>query len=144
MRTIGASEPVAHRPYTDTRAYHAYIPTPALPNAVCSQHTTGLDNAGAGAGSEAQGAHGQLGGGEHALVVSDSADNDGGLAVLALHLARHLGDGQGSTVHAAHKEALEDRLVEGRVCAARKEPVELHEKAEAPGEMSTGNASRRW
>lgn len=52
----------------------------------CDDFTTRLDDAGACAGGDAEGAHDQLRCFQHADVIGDSAHNNRDLAVLALHL----------------------------------------------------------
>lgn len=80
--------------------------------------TTGSQNASAGSGGEAQSSDAQLGDLEKTVVISDGANNNDGLALLALGLADDARDRYRGTVDARHKEAAEDDLVEGRLGTA--------------------------
>lgn len=76
-------------------------------------------DAGAGSGGKAEGRDGDLRDGQEAVVIGDSADNDDGLLLVAvLEVGRNTGERDGRAVDAAHEEAAEHDLVEGRVSAA--------------------------
>src|SRR5688572_543877 len=93
-----------------------------------------LDDAVTSRLSEAKGSDAKLGDLEHALIVSDSANNDGNETILLLgEELVDLGDGDRRAIDAGHAEALEDDLVEGRVGAAREEAVELKAEWVRPG-----------
>lgn len=81
--------------------------------------TTGLLNASASGSGETEGSDRQLGDGQKAVVISDSADNDDGLALLRL---ADVGDGarkgNRGAVDSRHKETTEDGLVEVGLGAA--------------------------
>ena len=85
----------------------------------------GLDNASLGGLGDTQASNGQLGDLEETVIIGDSANNDGGLALLASQVAGNARDGHGGTVDAGHKETLQDDLVEGRVRTTSKESVKL-------------------
>lgn len=76
-------------------------------------------DAGTGGSGEAEGRNGDLGDVQETAVIGDSADNNDGLVLIAvLEVARNTGDRDGRAVDAAHEEAAEHDLVEGRVSAA--------------------------
>lgn len=85
---------------------------------------------------EAERSNAELGHLEEALVVGDGADDDDSAELVAVKVAlvarevrkarnRHRG-----AVHLGHEQTAEDRLVEARVGAARKEAVKLHKEEE--------------
>ena len=93
--------------------------------------TTSLNDAGTGSLGKAESSDGHLGDDGHALIVGDGADNDGDEGLLAGTLVDVLGDGgegHDGFVGAGHTQTLQDDLVEGRVSATGKEPVELDKK----------------
>lgn len=90
-----------------------------------SQLVEGLDgaaggnDASAGSGGETQGGDVHLGDLEQTDIVSDGADNDDGLLLVAvLEVGLDAREGDGGTVHAGHEETTQDDLVEGRVGTA--------------------------
>ncbi len=86
-------------------------------------------DAGTGGGGEAQGSDVHLGNLEEAVVVGDGADNDDGLLLIAvLEVGGNAREGDRGTVDAAHEQAAEHDLVEGRVGAACR--TELHVRLE--------------
>lgn len=96
--------------------------------------TTSLLDASASRGSEAESRNRELGELEHAVVVSDGADNDDGLALVGLggvlvgRDGDNLGEGDGGTVGLGHHEAAQNRLVEGGIGAASQELVQTHQQ----------------
>lgn len=81
--------------------------------------TTGGKDAGTGGGSESKGGDGDLGDLEQAVVVGDGTDDDDDLSLLALgDLALDTREGDGGSVHAGHKQATENDLVEVGVGSA--------------------------
>lgn len=74
--------------------------------------TTGGQDASAGSGGEAESSDAQLGDFEKTVVIGDGADNNDGLALLALGLANNARDRDRGSVDTRHKEAAEDDLVE--------------------------------
>ena len=86
------------------------------------------EDAGAGGGGESKGADRHLGALHEADVIGDLADDDGDLAVLASHVLREAGKGDGGGVHLGHVKALEDGGTELAVRSAGEEGVELDEK----------------
>jgi hypothetical protein len=94
--------------------------------------TASLLDASAGRGGEAHGSDGELGELEEAVVVSDGADNDDGLALVVLRVglvgggSDDLGEGDGRAVDLGHHKTAEDNLVEGSVgtaCVAVSPPI---------------------
>lgn len=83
-----------------------------------------LGDPGTGGGGEAQSSDGQLGELEQAVVVSDGANDDDGLALVGLARVLVGGrgddarDGHGRAVDARHEKAAEHNLVEVRIRAA--------------------------
>jgi len=78
----------------------------------------GLD-AGTGSGGEAEGRNVDLGDGQETVVIGDGADNNDGLLLVAvLEVGGNARERDGRAVDAAHEEAAQDDLVEGRVGAA--------------------------
>lgn len=79
----------------------------------------GRGDAGAGGGGDAQGGHVDLGHGQEAVVVGDGADNNDRLVLVAvLEVGRDARQRDGRAVDAAHEQAAQDHLVEGRIGAA--------------------------
>ena len=78
----------------------------------------GLDARAGGAG-EAEGSDADLGDGQEAVVIGDGADDDDGLLLVAvLEVGSNAREGDGGAVDAAHEQATEHDLVEGRVGTA--------------------------
>jgi hypothetical protein len=96
--------------------------------------TASLLDASAGRGGEAHGSDGELGELEEAVVVSDGADNDDGLALVVLRVglvgggSDDLGEGDGRAVDLGHHKTAEDNLVEGSVGTAGKELVQTNQQ----------------
>jgi len=65
---------------------------------------------------------------QEADVVGNGANNDGDLVLLALELLGNLRERERCPVDLAHKQALEDDLVERGIGAASKEAVQLDEQ----------------
>lgn len=79
----------------------------------------GGNDAGAGSGGEAQSGDLDLGDDQKAVVIGDGADDDHRLLLVAvLEVGRNAGQRDGGAVDAAHEQAAEDHLVEGRISAA--------------------------
>jgi len=91
--------------------------------------TASLDDACTGSSSEAKSTDRHLGDLEHARIVNNGADADGGLVASTLHVSRKTGKRDNRAVHTALDETLQDLLVEGRVRAAGKELVQTHKKS---------------
>ena len=87
---------------------------------------TGSDDTGAGSLSETEGDNVHLGEGELTLVISDSANNDGGTVSLGAQVLHELGKGNRGTAGAGCVQAAEDGLGESRLVTAGKETEELH------------------
>ena len=87
--------------------------------------TASLDDASTGRLGESQSSDRHLGHLEQAHVVRNRADKDSSLALLALQVLGDVGQRHGRTVHARHKQALQHRLVKGRVRAASQEAIQL-------------------
>jgi hypothetical protein len=107
--------------------------------------TTSRDDAGAGGVGEPKGGNGHLGDLEQTVVIGDSANDNDGLAFLALgDLALDAGDGDRGSVDAGHEQPAEDDLVEGRVGSAGQEAVQLYQELEvdivALGRLAVGAA----
>ena len=84
----------------------------------------GGGDAGAGGGGDAEGGDRDLGDGQETVVVSDGADNDDRLVLVAvLEVGRDAGQRDGRAVDAAHEQAAQDHLVEGSISAAWQFPV---------------------
>jgi hypothetical protein len=89
----------------------------------------GSGDAGTGGGGDAESGNRDLGDGQEAVVVGDGANNDDGLLLVAvLEVGRDAGERDGRAVDAAHEQAAQDHLVEGRISAAGQEAVELHQE----------------
>ena len=91
--------------------------------------TAGLEDAGTGGRSETESADLELGGGEHAAIVSDGTDQDNGLVFLALDVSGNAGDGHGGAVDSGHKQSGQDDFVELGVSTTSQESVQLDEQA---------------
>lgn len=92
-----------------------------------------LDDASTGALSETQSSNGDLLGGlDQAVVISDSADDDNGLAVgtRALHSTVDAGNRDRRAVGLRKEELSENDLVELGVRATSKEAVKLHKQTQ--------------
>ena len=87
-----------------------------------------LGDAGAGRLGEAEGGDRNLGHVEHALVISDGADNDDGAVLLAAEVLDDLAEGKGRPVGAARDEAAQDGLGEVGASSACQEAEQLHTK----------------
>lgn len=80
--------------------------------------TASLLNASASSGGEAESGNAQLGNFQHAVVISDSANNDDGLSLVGIRLVggvrgvRKAGEGHWRAVDLRHKQAAENDLVE--------------------------------
>lgn len=92
--------------------------------------TTGSNDASTGGSGEAEGSDGELGEGEHAVVVGDGADNDDGALLVLGGVANNAGKRNRGTVNLGHKQAAEDDLVEVGVGATSQEAVKLHQELE--------------
>lgn len=84
--------------------------------------TTSLLDSGSGGRGEAESSNRQLGNGQEAVVIGDSADNDNSLALLGIADIRDdLGEGDRGTVDSRHEQAAQNNLVEvglGTTCTA--------------------------
>lgn len=81
--------------------------------------TAGRGDAGTGGGSDAESSNLDLGDRQETVVVGDGANNDDGLLLIAvLEVGRDAGQRDGGAVDAAHEQAAQDHLVEGRISAA--------------------------
>ena len=69
--------------------------------------------------------YGHLGNSHDSVIVGDSANNDGGLALMVLHLANKPGNGKGRPVGLGHEKTPHHDLIELGVCAASQELVKL-------------------
>ena len=87
--------------------------------------TTGLQDACAGSGRHLKGSDAQLGHFQHTCVVGNSPDDDGGLALLPLHVSNEPGDRDRGTVGLGHKQTLEDHRIKRGVGTTGQEAVEL-------------------
>jgi len=94
--------------------------------------SAGFEDAFAGARGDVHGAQRQLRNLVETKIVSDGANDDGGLAIAAwlLHHAGDASDGHGWSVHAAHIKTFQDDLVELGVGSAGQETVELDQEAQ--------------
>ena len=88
--------------------------------------TASLEDASASGLCYAESADAELRDLEKADIVSDAANEDCGLTLLALHEVYQLGERKRRAVHLRHKKSLEDNLVEIAVSAANQEAVKLH------------------
>jgi len=87
-----------------------------------------LEDAGTGASGEAEGADGQLRELGDADIVSDGADKNGDLRLLASHELGDATDRERRAVDLRHVQALEHDRVEAGVSAAGEEAVELNQE----------------
>ncbi len=79
----------------------------------------GGSDAGTGGGGDAESGDLDLGDGQETVVIGDGADDDDRLLLVAvLEVGRDAGQRDGGAVDAAHEQAAEDHLVEGRISAA--------------------------
>jgi len=92
--------------------------------------TTGSKDASTGGSGEAEGSDGDLGEGEHAVVVGDGADNNDGALLILGGVANNAGERNRRTVNLGHKQAAEDDLVEVGVGTTSQEAVKLHQELE--------------
>jgi len=94
--------------------------------------SAGFEDAFAGARGDVHGAQRQLGNLVETKIVSDGANDDGGLAIAAwlLHHAGDASDGHGWSVHAAHIKTFQDNLVELGVGSAGQKAVQLDQQAQ--------------
>lgn len=78
----------------------------------------GREDASTGGGGDAESGNRHLGDGQEAVVIGDGADDDNSLVLVALlEVPRDTGQRDGGAVDAAHEEAAQDHLVEGRIGA---------------------------
>jgi hypothetical protein len=81
--------------------------------------TTGGGDTSASRGGEAQSSDGDLGDGQNAVVIRDSADDDDRLLLIAvLEVGNDARQRHGRAVDTAHEQAAQDDLVEGRLGTA--------------------------
>jgi len=81
--------------------------------------TSSSNDAGTSRSGEAKGSDAELGNGQEAVVIGDSANDDNGLVVGLLGgVPNNSGDRDGGSVDAGHKEAAKNDLVEGRIGSA--------------------------
>lgn len=98
--------------------------------------TTSGQDAGAGSRGEAEGGDGELWNGKEAVVVSDGADQDNGLALVLLGGVlvgsgrNNLGDAHWWAVDVAHHQSPQDDRVELGVGTAGEETVELDQESQ--------------
>lgn len=94
--------------------------------------TAGLGKPGAGTLSETKGGNLELGVSKtvESDIISDSADNDGDLVLLALHVPGNASKTHGGPVDAGHYQSLEDNPVETRLGTTRKESIKLGEEVD--------------
>lgn len=90
--------------------------------------TTSAGDASTSGLGETQSADGELGDVLETSVIGDSADDDGDLVLLALHVAGHAGDGHRRAVHLGHEQTLQDDGIEVGVGTAGQETVQLDEQ----------------
>lgn len=91
--------------------------------------TTSSNDACASSGSEAEGCNTELGNGQESVIIGHGANNDDSLIVGLIGDVRgNSGDRNWGSVDAGHEQAAKNDLIEGRVCSAGQEAVELHEQ----------------
>ena len=74
--------------------------------------TTSLDDSSSGGFGEAKSSDLEAREFQKTSIVSDGADNDGGLVFLALHVARQAGDRDWGVVDLGHAKSLDDGVSE--------------------------------
>lgn len=92
--------------------------------------TTVGDNASTSTLGEAEGADGELGELQQALIVHYGTNEDSDVGLLTLHVASNLGERQRCTVHAGHTKSLQHNSVERSISTPGEEAVELHQQQE--------------
>lgn len=88
--------------------------------------TAGLDNSGTGSLGESKSSDGELRDLEKTRIISDGTDNDGGLALLSLHVSRQAGDRNRGVVDLGHSQSLDDGQSELGLSTSGKETVIIH------------------
>lgn len=88
--------------------------------------TAGLDNSGTGSLGESKSSDGELRNLEKTRIVSDGTNNDGGLALLSLHVSRQAGDRNRGVVDLGHSQSLDDGQSELGLSTSGKETVMTH------------------
>ena len=94
--------------------------------------TTALDDASTSLLSDVKGAHLHFGDLKDSDIIGDGSNDNSDfvLATRLLHQTHQSVDGQRSSVGAAHKESLEDDLVELGIGPSGQEAVKLHQQTE--------------
>jgi len=104
--------------------------------------TTSLDDPGTGGSGESKSGNRELGDSEHPVVVSDGADKDNSLGLVALGLGSDPAEGHRGPVDPRHEEPAEDGLVESGVGPTSQEPVKLDEELNV-GVLALGSGTVR-
>lgn len=90
--------------------------------------SAGLLDSGSGSSSEAQGSHRQLRDVKQAVVVSNGANNDDGLALVRIgHVGSDTRQRNRGAVNSRHEKTTQHDLVEVGVRATGEEAIELHQ-----------------
>ena len=88
--------------------------------------TAGLHDSGASSLGESEGSNGELGDLQKTRIVSDGTDNDGGLALLSLHVSRQTRDGDRGVVDLGHSQSLDNGQSELGLSTSGEETVITH------------------